>query len=77
MPFIEIHVKERLDPSRSDWFQGMKIEAISPDETRLSGEMPDRSALYGLIAALSSLGLTLISVDVADQCRGPETHLSN
>ncbi len=67
MPFIVIHIKNRLDPTRSDWFQGMDIEPVSADETRLSGDVPDRSAIYGILASLSSLGLTLISVDVLEQ----------
>lgn len=67
MPFIEIHIKNRLDSNRSDWFQGLAIEPMSEDETRLSGDVPDRSAVYGLLASLSSLGLTLISVDVTEQ----------
>ena len=66
MSFIEVHVKGRIDPHMSDWFQGCEIEAVSPDESCLTGEAVDNSAIYGLLSTLSSLGIALISVSVTD-----------
>jgi hypothetical protein len=40
---------------------GFTVE-ISPRATVLSGPMADSAALYGLIARLETLGLTLVSV---------------
>jgi hypothetical protein len=67
MPRIEIYCRGRLDASWSDWFQGLTIESVPPDTTSLSGEVPDNAAIYGLLSTMSSLGLTLISCNVAPE----------
>ncbi len=64
MPFIKIHFKGCLGPDLSEWFQGMSSQALSPDESCLSCEVADNSAIYGVLSTLSSLGITLISVDI-------------
>ncbi len=66
MPQIEIHIKGSIDPGLSDWFQGITVQPISPDESCLSCEAADNSAIFGFLSTLSSLGLTLISVSVSD-----------
>jgi hypothetical protein len=66
MPYIQIHIKGRIDPAMSDWFQGFAIEPLSPDESRLTGEAVDNSAVYGLMSTLSTLGITLISVSISE-----------
>jgi hypothetical protein len=67
MPLIEIHVKGRIDPSLSDWFQGLTVHSVSSDELCLTSEAIDNSAIYGILSSLGSLGLTLISVSVSDK----------
>ncbi|HEX7975921.1 MAG TPA: hypothetical protein VF498_16045 [Anaerolineales bacterium] len=64
MSIIEIHIKGNIDPNLSDWFQGMVVEAISLDESRISCEAADNSTIYGILSALNTLGLSLISVSV-------------
>ncbi len=59
----EIRVKGQIDEDWSDWFEGLAITFTVQDETILTGEIADQSALYGLIAKLRDLGLPLISVD--------------
>jgi len=59
----EIRVKGQIDEDWSDWFEGLAITYTDQDETILTGEIADQSALYGLIAKLRDLGLPLISVD--------------
>jgi hypothetical protein len=67
MPYITIHCKGKLDASWSDWFQGLSIEPAGPDETILSGQVADNAAIYGILSALSSLCLTLISCNVQSE----------
>ena len=62
MAHVEIHIKGRIDPDWSDWLSGMQITPLPNRETRLSGELPDQSALYGVLARLNNLGLALLSV---------------
>ncbi len=66
MPQVEIHVKGRIDPDMSDWFQGISIQPVSPNASCLCCEAIDNSAIYGILTTLNSLGLSLISVSVTD-----------
>jgi hypothetical protein len=59
----EIRVKGQIDEHWSDWFQDLTITYTDKDETILTGDVVDQSALYGLIAKLRDLGLPLISVN--------------
>ena len=59
----EIRVKGRIDEHWSDWFEDLEVTHTEPDETILTGNVVDQSALYGLIAKLRDLGLPLISVN--------------
>jgi len=59
----EIRVKGQIDQHWSEWFEDLEIAYTDQDETILTGEVVDQSALYGLIAKLRDLGLPLISVE--------------
>ena len=50
-----------VDPRWEDWFDGLSI-AFDPNlnQTRISGTLPDQSALYGTIAKFRDLGLNLV-----------------
>ena len=63
---IEIRVKGHMDEHWSEWCQDFKISASEENETIMSGEVKDQAALYGLIAKLRDLGVTLISVNEVD-----------
>jgi hypothetical protein len=58
----EIRVKGQIDTQWSDWFAGFTITHTEQGETVLTGTVADESALYGLIAKLRDLGLSLVSV---------------
>jgi hypothetical protein len=60
----EITIAECLDPSWSDWFEGMTIQTTAAGDMILCGSLPDQSAFYGLITRLASLGLTLVTITV-------------
>jgi hypothetical protein len=63
-PFtIEIVIQGRLDPRRSDWFEGMTLASQPKGVTRLTGRVPDQAALFALISRIRDLGLQLISVN--------------
>ncbi len=63
MQKIEIRVKSSLDVHWSEWFQDFEVFEGEGGETILRGEAKDQAALYGLIAKLRDLGLTLVSVN--------------
>ncbi len=64
----EIRVRGVLDPAWSEWFDGMSITLGARGDTTLAGPVADQAALYGLIARLRDLGLTLVALtcDEAD-----------
>jgi len=62
----EITIKGKMDSSWSDWFEEMQIWVNPAGDTILCGDLLDKSAVYGMISRLSSLGLTLISVSCQD-----------
>lgn len=58
----EIRIKGKMDSGWSDWFQGLKFQSGKDDETILYGDLPDMSAVYGVISRLGSLVVKLVSV---------------
>jgi len=63
MQTVEIRVKGHIDKHWSDWFEGLIIRHTEQDETILLGTVVDQAALYGLLAKLRNLGLSLLSVN--------------
>ena len=63
---VEIRVKGRIDEHWSEWFDGLAIAHSGQDETVLTGPIPDQAALYGLIAKIRNLGLSLRSVSCVE-----------
>ncbi len=59
--FYRIQVKGRLDPKWKDWFDYFEI-TYTDGETVLQGTVPDQAALFGVLAKINDLGLTLIAV---------------
>jgi hypothetical protein len=59
--FYEIRVRGHLDPSWSDWLDGLAITPQSDDETLLSGSIIDQAALHGLLDKLYAMNLTILS----------------
>lgn len=66
--FYEIRVKGHLETTWADWFADLAITNQTDGEAVLSGRIQDQAALQGVLNRISSLGLTLISVNaVPDQ----------
>lgn len=63
----EIRVAGHLGQQWADWFAGLTITCESDGSTRITGPLPDQSALYGLLKIVRDLGLPLISVNPARQ----------
>jgi hypothetical protein len=65
--FFEIRVKGHLNPSWSDWLEGMEVELLDNGEMILSGVIIDQAALMGVLNKLYRLNLTLLSVNEVDR----------
>jgi hypothetical protein len=60
----EIRVEETLDGHWSQWLSEMEIIPLQgcAAGTLLRGSLPDQAALFGLLARLRDLNLTLVEV---------------
>ena len=59
----QITLKDYLEESWSASFDGLAITHTSNGSTILTGAVRDQTALYGLIAKIRDLGLTLVAVE--------------
>ncbi len=71
----KITVKEYLDGSWSDWFDSLAITHAEDGITTLAGAVRDQTALYGLIAKIRDLGLTLVDVSPYTPVVPPEVSI--
>ncbi len=61
--FYTIRIQGHLDPTWSEWLQGLTIVHDSNGMTVLTGPLQDQAALFGVLIKLRDLGLTLVSVN--------------
>lgn len=59
----EIRVKGQLNSRWSDWLEGLEVKLAENGEMILCGPIVDQAALMGVLNKLSSLNLTLLSVN--------------
>jgi hypothetical protein len=64
--YAEIRIKGTLKQDWSDWFGALIITNEADGETFLSGEIPDQSALLGLLNRIHGLNLKLLSFSQSD-----------
>jgi len=60
-----IRVKGHLDPFWQAWFENLSITHEKDGTTRLSGLIPDRAALYGILLKMCEMGLTLLFLEAS------------
>lgn len=63
MLHVEIRIKGTIAPHWSDWFESLTVSYVEDNVTKLSGEVLDQAALFGLLARIRDLGLSLLSVN--------------
>jgi hypothetical protein len=59
---FEIIIRGHLTPEWAVVFDGMEVVCLSDGNTLITGNLPDQSALYGMLMQLRDLGMTLVSV---------------
>ena len=62
----EIRIKDHLDESWEDWFDGLTISHQENGDTLLTGHIADQAALHGVLNRLRDLGIQLISIIPVD-----------
>lgn len=63
----QIRVQGRLDEARVAQFAAVSFCYVNND-TVITAVLPDQSAVYGFLNRLRDLGVTLISVHLAEAC---------
>ena len=66
---VHIRVREQIDEGWADWLSGLTVSHTCDGETCLAGHVSDQSALYGILAKLRDLGLSLAEVRCEESCR--------
>ena len=64
---VWLSVAESIDPALSAWLGGVSITPCPTGGSQISGRVEDPAALYGLIAQLRDLGLTLTTLNTAPE----------
>jgi hypothetical protein len=62
----DIRVNGHLDPSWSEWFDGLTITNLECGVAELCGDIVDQAALHGTLNKIRNLNLSLISVTNLD-----------
>ena len=63
---VSIRVKGHLDPSWGEWLEGLQIVHETDSTSRLFGPLQDQPALYGVLAKVGRLSLTLLSLESSE-----------
>jgi hypothetical protein len=61
-----IRIKGHLDPSWQSWFEGLEMVQEEDGTTLFSGSFQDQAALYGILAKMRGLSLTLLSLSTSE-----------
>ena len=64
--YCRIRLKGHLDPSWQERLGGLQIVQEPDGTSRLAGHLPDQPALYGVLATLSHLSVTLLSLECSE-----------
>lgn len=60
----QIQFQNHMDNCWHNWFDGLQIENMSNGEVRVSGQLPDQAAVFGLLNKVRDLNLKVISFSV-------------
>ena len=58
-----IRIRGHLDPAWSTWFDSLTVAHADDGTTELAGSLVDQAALFGLLARLRDLAVTLLLVE--------------
>lgn len=66
MDTYEIRIEGHVEHRWEGWFEGLTIEQEAGGTTKLSGDLPDQTALHSVLQQLRDMNLKIISVHQID-----------
>lgn len=61
---VTVHTRHHLDDWTKEYLDGLAVRREEDGTTRISGELPDMPAVYGMILRLRDGNITIISLHV-------------
>ncbi|RQD76886.1 MAG: hypothetical protein D5R97_03455 [Candidatus Syntrophonatronum acetioxidans] len=61
---VQVHAASHLDPWILDYSEGLRMNHQEDGTSTLGGELPDLSAVYGLILQLRDAGILIYSLQI-------------
>jgi hypothetical protein len=74
--YVSIRIREHLDPSWQEWLEGLQIVHEADGTSRLVGTLQDQPALFGVLAKIGRLSLTLLSLERSESTQNEKGELS-
>ena len=68
----EIRVEGHLQDRWAEWFECMQLAREDDGTTTIYGQLPDQSALHGILRRISNMNLKLISVTQIEESQDNE-----
>ncbi len=65
--YLSMRIAGHLDSRWSEWFTGLDMNYLPDGSTEISGPVVDQAALYGLLRRAQDLGLTLLTMSLAEE----------
>jgi hypothetical protein len=65
--FYEIRIRGHLQNDWSAWFEGFEVTNLPDGDALLYGRVTDQAALHGVLEKIRRLGLSLVSLNPADE----------
>ncbi len=66
MQNTEIRVKGHIDPTWSEWLEGLTISHTDKTRPCSAGVVADQSTLFSILTKLRDMGLEVVSVNVSE-----------
>ena len=63
----QIRIQGHLSDDWAHWFGGLSLRRQPDGDTLLCGELPDQTALHGVLMVIRDLGLVLVEVKTLDR----------
>ena len=62
-----IRLRGKLDPERAAWFPELSVTEDIDGNSLLAGNLPDQSALLGVLSRVHNLNLYILSLEVKEE----------